>query len=153
MFTYIMPQCNAQQPKYTGNETSFRTATLYSKCQLAKYLIVKQFKPSVNVINVLKVGGGGLWGLCLPGAKGFLLITDKRWSRLEFCVITQHRKFEFGHHRQSKKISNAQELTMQLSQTLSSAIAQIKVSKSPITYHTKRSCFSALLLFFNYCIT
>ena len=48
-----------------------------------------------------------------------------------FCVITQHRKFEFGHHRQSKKISNAQELTVQLSQTLSSAIAQIKVSNSP----------------------
>ena len=37
-----------------------------------------------------------------------------------------------------KKITNAQELTMQLSQTLSSAIAQIKVSNSPITNHTKK---------------
>ena len=26
----------------TGNETSFRTAALYSKCQPAKYLTVKQ---------------------------------------------------------------------------------------------------------------
>ena len=55
---------------------------------------------------------GGLWGLCPPGAKAFLLVTDNRRSRLDspFCVITQHRKFEFGHqhHRQSKKISNAQ---------------------------------------------
>ena len=79
-----------------------------------------------NVINVLK---GGSWGLCPPGAKAFLLVTDNRRSRpgSPFCVITQHGKFEFGHHRQSKKISNAQELTMQLSQTLSSAIAKIKV--------------------------
>ena len=65
-----------------------------------------------------------------PGAKAFLLVTDNRRSRLDspFCVITQHRKFEFGHHnhRQSKNISNAQGLTMQLSQTLSSAIAQIQ---------------------------
>ena len=65
-----------------------------------------------------------------PGAKAFLLVTDNRRSRLDspFCGITQHRKFEFGHHhpRQNKKISNAQELTMQLSQTLSSAIAQIQ---------------------------
>ena len=75
-----------------------------------------------NVINVLKGEGGGLWGLCTPGAKAFLLVTDNRRSRLDspFCVITQHRQFEFGHHhhRQSKKISNAQELTMQLSQTI-----------------------------------
>ena len=80
-----------------------------------------------NVINVLKGGAGGL---CSPGAKAFLLVTDNRRSRLDspFCVITQHRKFEFGHHhpRQSKKTSNAQEPTMQLSQTLSSAIAQIQ---------------------------
>ena len=55
-------------------------------------------------------------GLCPPGAKAFLLVTDNRRSRLDsaFCVITQHRKFEFGYYRQSKKISNAQELTMQL---------------------------------------
>ena len=68
------------------------------------------------------------------------IVTDNRRSRLDspFCVITQHRKFEFGHYRQSKKISYAQELTMQLSQTLSSAIAQIKVSNSPITNHTKK---------------
>ena len=67
----------------------------------------------------------GICGAVPPGAKAFLLVTDNRRSRLEspFCVITQHRKVEFGHHhhRQSKKISNAQELTMQLSQTLSSA--------------------------------
>ena len=66
--------------------------------------------------------------------------SDNRRSRLDspFCVITQHGGFEFGHHRQSKKISNAQELTTQLSQTLSSAIAQIKVSNSPITNHTNK---------------
>ena len=92
------------------------------------------------------------------GAKAFLLVTDNRKSRIDspFCVFTQHRKFEFGrhHHRKSKKISNAQELTMQLSQTLSSAVAQVKISNSPITNHTKkRSCPSALLLFFNFCIT
>ena len=81
-------------------------------------------------------------GLCPKGAKSFLLVADNSRSQLDspFCVITKHRKFEFGHHRQSKKISNAQELTMQLSQTLSS-IAQIKVSNSP------RSCPSAVLLF------
>ena len=91
-----------------------------------------------NVINVLK--GGALGGLCLPGAKAFLLVTDNRRSWLDspFCVITQHRKFEFGHHRQSRKIGNAQELTVQLSLTLSSAIAQIKVSNSPITNHTEK---------------
>ena len=90
-----------------------------------------------NVINVLKVGSRGL---CPPEAKAFLLVTDNRRSRLDspFCVITQHRKFEFGHHRQSKNIINAEELTMQLSQTLSSAIAQNKVSNSPITNHTKK---------------
>ena len=85
-------------------------------------------------------GGSGGGGAVPPGAKAFLLVTDNRTSWLDspFCVITQHRKFEFGHHRQSKKISNAQELTVQLSQTLSSAIAQIKVSNSPITNHTKK---------------
>ena len=55
-----------------------------------------------NVINVLKglLGGGGCaW------SQSFLSVTDNRRSRLDspFCVITQHRKFEFGHHRQSKK--------------------------------------------------
>ena len=90
-----------------------------------------------NVIYVLK--GCSVEGMP-PGAKAFLLVTDNRRSRLDspFCVITQHRKFEFGHHRQSKKISNAQELTMQLSKTLSSAIAQVKVSNSPITNYTKK---------------
>ena len=39
---------NLKQPKYTGNETNFRTAALYSKCHPAKYLTVKQFKPSVK---------------------------------------------------------------------------------------------------------
>ena len=71
-----------------------------------------------TVINVLK-GAVGAGVAVTPGAKAFLLVTDNRRSRLDspFCVITQHRKFKFGHHRQSKKISNAQELTMQLSQT------------------------------------
>ena len=96
-----------------------------------------------NVINVLKGACECVWGggAVPPGAKAFLLVTDShRRSRLDspFCIITQHRKFEFGDHRQSKKISNAQELTMQLSQTLSSSIAQIKVSNSPITNHTKK---------------
>ena len=105
-------------------------------------------------------GGGGAVPPPPPtGAEAFLLVTDvshrytdNRRSRLDslFFVITQHRKFEFGHHRQSKKISNAQGLTMQLSQTLSSAIAQIKVSNSPITNHTKRSCPSALLFFYHF---
>ena len=86
-----------------------------------------------NVINVLK-------GSLPPGAKAFLLVTDNRRSRLEspFCLTIQQRKFEFGHHRQRKKISNAQELTVQLSQTLSSAVEQIKVSNNPITNHTKK---------------
>ena len=104
-----------------------------------------------NVINVLK---GGLWwgeGLCPTGAKAFLIVTDNRRSRLDspFCVITQHSKFEFGHYRQSKKIRNAQELTVQLSQTLSSAIAQIKVSNSPITHHTKKDLAPAPSSFFS----
>ena len=56
-----------------------------------------------NVINVLKgapVGGGGY----APQEPKLLLVTDNRWSRLDspFCVITQHRKFEVGHHRQSR---------------------------------------------------
>ena len=97
------------------------------------------------------------WGCAPSGAKAFLLVTGNRRSRLDspFCVITQHRKFEFGHHhhRQSKKISNAQELTMQLSQTLSSAIAQIKVSNSPITNHTKKILPQRPPPFFNFCIT
>ena len=99
--------------------------------------------------------GGGVVGLCPTGAKAFLLVTDNRRSRLDspFCVITQHRKFEFVHHRQSKKISNAQELTMQLSQTLPSSIAQIKVSNSPITNHTKKILPQYRPLFFNFCIT
>ena len=65
-----------------------------------------------NAINVFFYIG--LWGCAPPGAKAFLLVTDKRRSRLDspFCVITQHRKFEFGHHRQSKKISNTQQLTI-----------------------------------------
>ena len=106
-----------------------------------------------NVINVLYWGGG--LGGCVrpppPGAKAVLLVTDNRRSRLDspFCVIPQHRKFEFGHRRQCKKISNAQELTMQLSQTLSSAIAQIKVSNSPITNHTKKDLAPASSPFFS----
>ena len=92
---------------------------------------------------------GGSGGLCPPGAKAFLLVTDNRRSRLDSPFV-YHRKFEFGHHRQSKQISNAQELTMQLSQTLSSAIAQIKVSKSPITNHTKKGLAPAPSSFFKF---
>ena len=105
-----------------------------------------------NVINVLKGGSGGL---CPPGAKAFLLVTDNGRSQLDspFCVITQHRKFEFGHHRQGKKINNAQELTMQLSQTFSSAVAQINVSNSPITNHTKKILPQRPPPFFNSRIT
>ena len=91
-----------------------------------------------NVINVLK---GGSAGAVPPGAKAFLLVTDKRRSWLDspFCVITQHRKFEFGHHhhRQSKKISNSQKLTMRLSQTLSSTIAQISFKQPNYKSHKK----------------
>ena len=87
-----------------------------------------------------------------PGAKAFLLVTDNRRSRIDspFCIITQHRTFKFGPHRQSKKISNAQKLTMQLSQTSSFAIAQIKVSNSPITNHTKKDLAPAPSSFFQY---
>ena len=94
----------------------------------------------------------GLWP---PGAKGFLLVKVNRTSRLDspFCVVTQHREFEFSHHRQSKKISNAQ----QLSQTLSSAITQINVSNSPITNHKKKKKKKIVPQrpppFFNFCIT
>ena len=79
-----------------------------------------------------------------PGAKAFLLVTDNRRSWLDspVCVITQHR--------QSKKISNAQELTMQVSQSLSSSIAQIKVSNSPITNHTKKDLAQAPTSFFQF---
>ena len=89
-------------------------------------------------------GGGGV-----GGCGG---ITDNKRSRLDspFCVIPQHRKFELGHHSRSKKISNAQELTVQLSQTLSSAIAQIKVSNSPITNHTKKDLAPAPSSFFQF---
>ena len=91
------------------------------------------------------------------GAKAFLLVTDNRRSRLDspFCVITQHRKFEIGHHRQSKKISNAQKLTMQLSQTLSSAIAQISFKQPNYKSHKKDlapapSCFFFFFFFFQF---
>ena len=59
-----------------------------------------------------------------PGAKAFLLVTDNRRSRLD-----------------------SEELIMQLSQTLSSAIAQIKVSNIPITNHTKKILPQRPLLF------
>ena len=93
--------------------------------------------------------------MCPTGEKAFLLVTDNRrsWLHSPFCVITQHKKFEFGHHRQSKKISNAQELTMQLSQTLSSAIAQNKVSNIQMTNHTKKILSQRPPPFFNFCIT
>ena len=80
-----------------------------------------------NVINVLR-GGGALGAVTPPRPREPKLFCWSQVTEGPFCVITQHRKFEFGHHhhRRSKKISNAQELTMQLSQTLSSAIAQIQ---------------------------
>ena len=97
------------------------------------------------------MGGGGVRAVP-PRSQSFSFTTDNRRLRLDspFCVTTQHRKFEFGHHRQSKKISNAQELTMQLSQTLSSAIAQIKVSNIPITNHTKKDLAPAPYSFFQF---
>ena len=57
-----------------------------------------------NVINVLKGALAGRGGGC-AWSQSFLLVTDNRRSRLDspFCVITHHRKFGFGHHRQSKK--------------------------------------------------
>ena len=108
-----------------------------------------------NVINVLKgalvcvCGGGG--GGC-AWSQSFLLVTDNRRSRLDspFCVITQHRKFESVITDKVKKISNAQELTMQLSQTLSPAIAQISF-KQP--NHTKKILPQRPPPFFNFCIT
>ena len=80
-----------------------------------------------NVINILKGGSGG----SVPqGTKAFLLVTDNRRSRLD-----------------------SEKLTMQLSQTLSSAIAQIKVSNSPVTNHTKKIMSQRSPPFFNFCIT
>ena len=76
------------------------------------------------------MGGGGGGGLCPPGTKAFLLVTDNRRSWL-----------------------GSEELTMQLSQTLSSAIAQIKVSNNPITNHTKKIMSQRSPPFFNFCIT
>ena len=81
-----------------------------------------------NEINVSK--GGGLWGAVPLGAKAFLLVTDNRKSRLD-----------------------SEELTMQLSQTLSSAIAQIKVSNIPITNQTKKILSQRPPPFINFCIT
>ena len=52
------------------------------------------------------MGAGGGAGLCPLGAKAFLLVTDNRRSRLDspFCVITQHRKFEFDHSGTNVKV-------------------------------------------------
>ena len=70
-------------------------------------------------------------------SQSFLFVTDNRRSRLDypFCVITQHRKFEFGHHRQSKKDKQCSGTDMQLSQTLSSAIAQISFKQPNYKSH------------------
>ena len=125
-----------------------KTWPCYNQNRVIMNSVIKGLK--CNVMNVLK---GGLWEG--TGAKAFLLVTDNRRSRLDspFCKITQHRKFEFVRHRQSKKISNAQELTMQLSQMLSSAIAQIKVSNSPITNRTKKRLPQHHPPFFNFYVT
>ena len=107
-----------------------------------------------NVINVLKGRGGGLWGgLCPfpppPGVKAFLLVTDNRRSRLDspFCIITQQRKFEFGHHRQNKKIRNAQELTMHYHRLYLLLQHKSKSQAAKLQIIQKRSCPSALILF------
>ena len=108
-----------------------------------------------NAINVLNRAVGQ----CPPGAKAFLVVIDKRRSRLDspFCIITQHRKFD---HRQKKKKKKKKKKAMlrnwqltQLSQTLLSAIAQFKVSNSPITNHTKKILPQHPPPFFNFCIT
>ena len=102
-----------------------------------------------NVINVLKgaLGGGGGRGGC-AWSQSFLLVTDNR-SRLDspFCVITQHRKFEFGRHRQSKK-------DKQCSGSDNAAITDFIFYYSTNQFQTvqlqitqERSCPSALLLF------
>ena len=104
-----------------------------------------------NVINVLKGalagrGGEGAW------SQSFLLVTDNRRSQLDspFCVITQHRKFEFGHHRQSKK-------DKQCSETDNAAITDFIFCYSTNQFQTaqlqitqKRSCPQRPPLFFQF---
>ena len=93
--------------------------------------------------------------LCPPGAKAFLLVTDNRRSRLDspFCVITQHRKFEFGHHRQSKKISNAQELTILTITDFIFCYGTNQSFKQPNYKSCKKDLASApSSFFFNFCI-
>ena len=121
-YTHVSNNHNIQFFKIKFQNNFRPIANIRLKGNLSKYNLFPQ--PTLNcgsncdkvtvsnVINVLRVGGGGgaLGVLCPPGAKAFLLVTDNRRSWLDspFCVITQHRKFEFGHHRQSKMISNAQ---------------------------------------------
>ena len=108
-------------------------------------------------------GGRGLWPRPppppgAPGAKAFLLIKDNRKSRLDspFCVITQPQEiwiWSICYHRQSKKISNAQELTLQLSQTLSSAIYSTKQSFKQPNYKSHKKDLAPAPSSFFQCMT
>ena len=72
-----------------------------------------------------------------PGAKAFLLVTDNRRSQLDspFCQSHSTGKLNLVITDKVRRYA-VQELTMQLSQTLSSPIAQINVSNS---YSTNQS--------------
>ena len=91
-----------------------------------------------------------LWGCAWR--QSFLLVTDNRRSRLDspFCVITQHRKFVFGHHRQSKK-------DMQCSGTDNEAITDFNFCYSTNQFQTaqlqitqKKNLAPALSSFFQF---
>ena len=70
---------------YNSKSNQWRGTFLFTKQWIILSELVICFK------GWLLGGGGGL-------------VTDNRRSRLDspFCVITQNRKFEFGHHRQSR---------------------------------------------------
>ena len=73
-----------------------------------------------------------------PGAKAFLLVTDNRRSQLDspFCQSHSTGKLNLVITDKVRRYA-VQELTMQLSQTLSSPIAQINVSNS----YSTNQCF------------
>ena len=101
-----------------------------------------------------------------PRAKAFLLVTDNRRSQLDSPFWQSHSTGKLNLVITDKVRRYAvQELTMQLSQTLSSSIAQINVSNSYSTNQCfkqpnykshrkaqKRSC-SVPTPSFNFCIT
>ena len=72
------------------------------------------------------------------GAKAFLLVTDNRRSQLDspFCQSHSTGKLNLVITDKVRRYA-VQELTMQLSQTLSSPIAQINVSNS----YSTNQCF------------